>query len=126
MPDLRDPTRFRPWLFQIVTREVRVAQRRYFWRRFSPLPPDDAAGPLGIVSPPADGEALDLLNALATLSRREREALLLFEVGGFSVDEVRHLQGDRSASAVKSRLARARGRLRERLADPEPLSIASP
>ena len=119
-PGLRDPARFRPWLFRIVTTEVRTAQRRSFWRRFSPLPPDEAAGPLGLVTPPASAEARDLLDALATLGRREREALLLFEVGGFSVEEVRQVQGDRSASAVKSRLARARARLRDRLDDPLP------
>ena len=117
---LDDPARFRPWLFRIVTNEVRAAQRRSFWRRFAPLPPDDAAGPLGLVAADATAEARDLLDALARLGRREREALLLYEVGGFSVDEVRALQGDRSASAVKSRLARARARLRERLTDPLP------
>ena len=115
---LRDPGRFRPWLFQIVTREVRKAQRRYVWRRFSPLPPDEAPGALGLVTAPASAEALDLLAALAALGRREREALLLFEVGGFSVGEICRLQGDRSVSAVKSRLARARARLRARLGDP--------
>ena len=119
-PSLRDPAAFRPWLFRIVTTEVRMAQRRHLWRRFSPLPPDDAAGPLGLVTPPATGEARDLLDALGRLGRREREALLLYEVGGFSVEEVREVQGDRSASAVKSRLARARARLRGPLHDPIP------
>ncbi len=122
---LRDPSRFRPWLFQIVTREVRKAQRRSLWRRFSPLPPDDEAGPLGLITAPADGHTRDLLDALAALGRREREALLLFEVGGFSVEEIRRVQGDQSASAVKSRLARARARLRERLNDPVPLPSLS-
>ncbi|WP_412069614.1 RNA polymerase sigma factor [Rubrivirga sp. IMCC43871] len=122
---LRDRERFRPWLFQIVTREVRTAQRRSVWRRLSPLPPDDEAGPLGLVTAPASGEAHDLLAALAVLGRREREALLLFEVGGFSVEEVRAVQGDRSASAVKSRLARARARLRARLDDPVPVPALS-
>ncbi|WP_412061712.1 RNA polymerase sigma factor [Rubrivirga sp. IMCC45206] len=122
---LRDRERFRPWLFRIVTREVRKAQRRSVWRRFAPLPPDDVAGPLGLVTAPASGEAHDLLAALAGLGRREREALLLFEVGGFSVDEIRAVQGDRSASAVKSRLARARARLRARLDDPVPVPALS-
>ena len=117
---LDDPDRFRPWLFAIVTNEVRMAQRRHFWRRFAPLPPDDAAGPLGLIAPPATAEGRDVLDALARLGRREREALLLYEVGGFTVEEVRALQGDRSASAVKSRLARARARLRDRLHDPVP------
>ena len=122
---LRDPARFRPWLFQIVTREVRRAQRRRPWRRWSPLPPDDEAGPLGLVAPSGSAEALDLLRALARLGRREREALLLFELGGFSVAEVADVQGDRSASAVKSRLSRARARLRAHLDDPLPAPLPS-
>lgn len=108
---LRDPARFRPWLFQILTREVYGARRRAFWRRFVPLVETPAA--LALFTDSVD--ATDLLAALARLGDREREALLLYEVGGFRVDEIRALQGDRSASAVKSRLARARSRLRDLL-----------
>ena len=122
---LRDPGRFRPWLFRIVTHEVRRAQRRRPWRALVPLPADDRAGPLGLVAPSRTAEALDLLAALARLGRREREALLLFEVGGFSVGEIREIQGDRSASAVKSRLSRARARLRTALDDPLPPLVPS-
>ena len=123
---LRDPSRFRPWLFRIVTNEVRRAQRRSFWRRVSPLPPDDEAGPLGLIAPAPTAEARDLLDALARLGRREREALLLYEVGGFSVREIQAIQGDGSASAVKSRLSRARTRLRASLDDPLPPLAPSP
>ena len=117
---LRDRRRFRPWLFQIITREVRRAQRRSFWRRFVPLPLAAEVPPLGLISPTPSGETLDVLDALASLGAVEREALLLYEVGGFSIDEIRQVQGDRSASAVKSRLSRARSRLRTRLSDPVP------
>lgn len=117
---LRDPDRFRPWFFRIVSREVRRGQRRRPWRRWVPLPPDDRAGPLGLVAAPDPAREIDLLDALTRLGGREREALLLFEVGGFSVEEIRAAQGDRSASAVKSRLSRARSRLRDHLTDPVP------
>ena len=52
---------------------------------------------------------LDLIwRALAPL---EREAIVLFELEGFSLEEIVALQKS-SLSAVKSRLVRARGRLR--------------
>jgi RNA polymerase sigma-70 factor (ECF subfamily) len=49
--------------------------------------------------------------ALAALSPDQREAVVLFEIEGFSVIEIAGLQGA-SPSAVKSRLARGRERLR--------------
>ena len=122
---LRDPERFRAWLFRIVTHEVRRAQRRRSWRWLVPLPPDDHAGPLGLIASSGTAEALDLLAALRRLDRRERQALLLFEVGGFSVEEIQTLQGDRSASAVKSRLSRARARMRVHLDDAPPSLVPS-
>lgn len=117
---LREPERFRPWLFQIVTREVRRSQRRRWWRDVSPLPSDDGPPPLGLVVACETGDALDVLAALSRLGDQERQALLLFEIGGFSVDEIREIQRDRSPSAVKSRLSRARARLRALLTDTVP------
>ena len=52
-----------------------------------------------------------MARALATLAPPEREAIVLFELEGFSLDEIAALQRS-SLSAVKSRLVRARGRLR--------------
>jgi RNA polymerase sigma-70 factor (ECF subfamily) len=49
--------------------------------------------------------------ALASLSAKEREAVVLFELEGFTLEEIASMEGD-SLSAVKSRLARARMRLR--------------
>ena len=49
--------------------------------------------------------------ALASLPAEQREAIVLFDLEGITVDEIASLQGV-SASAVKSRLARGRLRLR--------------
>jgi len=57
-----------------------------------------------------------LKHQLAILDKREREAIILFEVSGFSIEEIRRIQGDRSISAVKSRLSRARSRLKDQTA----------
>lgn len=121
---LRDPDRFRPWLFQILTRTHATAARRHALRRLVPFPADDGEA-LGLFAEPVEPE-IELHAALARLGRKERAALLLYEVAGFSVEEVREVQGDRTASAVKVRLHRARARLRDMLTEaPRPLADPS-
>jgi RNA polymerase sigma factor (sigma-70 family) len=53
-----------------------------------------------------------LHRALAELSDDQREALILFEISGFSIREVSEIQ-ECSESAVKQRLKRGRERLGE-------------
>ncbi|MGB3541627.1 RNA polymerase sigma factor, partial [Rubrivirga sp.] len=101
---LRDLEAFRPWLFRTIARTHHNARRWRFWRRLVPLEPRSQAPAVYARSEPA-AEARDLLRALAALPERDRTTLLLFEVGGFSVDEVAEIVGDRTASAVKSRLS---------------------
>ena len=53
-----------------------------------------------------------MLAALDSLSEKERTAILLFEIGGLSLEEIRNVQKEKSISAVKSRLSRTRVKLR--------------
>jgi len=53
-----------------------------------------------------------LHRALALLPEAQREALILFEISGFSIKEVAGLQAA-SISAVKQRLKRGREKLTE-------------
>jgi len=55
-----------------------------------------------------DIEALD--KALAKLPEKQREAVVLFEISGLSLAEVREIQGG-SLSGVKSRIVRGREKL---------------
>jgi RNA polymerase sigma-70 factor (ECF subfamily) len=107
--DLRDDGRFRSWFFAILLSLHRHRQRRHFWRRLLPL--DGQSEPLR----PPEADRVDgaerMATALASLSAKEREAVVLFEIEGFTLDEIASLQGD-SLSAIKSRLSRARLRLR--------------
>ncbi len=57
-----------------------------------------------------------LYKLLDTLNLKEREAIVMFEISGFSIKEIQELQGD-SLSAVKSRLSRAREKLRNAVTD---------
>lgn len=110
--ELRDTSRFKSWLFTIITRTFLRATRKHFWRRFVPLPGPDREGLPPVLAPLRNSEdVVDLLDCLSRLSGRERATLLLYEVAGFSVEEIAPMVGDASASAVKSRLSRSRKKL---------------
>ena len=57
-----------------------------------------------------------LYSVLKLLPERQREAIVLFELSGFSLDEIRLMQGG-SLSGVKSRFARGRAKLTTALRD---------
>jgi RNA polymerase sigma-70 factor (ECF subfamily) len=57
-------------------------------------------------------ELKELYRAINELPEKSREALVMFEINGLSLNEIQQIQGD-SLSAVKSRIARARERLSE-------------
>jgi RNA polymerase sigma factor (sigma-70 family) len=89
LDELRDPERFRSWFFAVLISVHRARNRRDVWRRLLPL---DEAGPL---VDPAAGTTIDAISgaermtrALGTLAPGEREAIVLFELGGFSLEEV--------------------------------------
>jgi RNA polymerase sigma-70 factor (ECF subfamily) len=114
LPTLRDASRFRSWFFAILLRVHRNRSRRSFWRRFLPLEAEPSEQPVG-----DDGQAWEeerirarrVSRALGALPAEQREAIVLFDLEGFSVEEVAALQ-QASVSAVKSRLSRGRARLR--------------
>jgi RNA polymerase sigma-70 factor (ECF subfamily) len=56
--------------------------------------------------------------ALARLPEKQREAVILFEISGFSLAEIREIQGG-SLSGVKSRIVRGRDNLANLLRDRE-------
>lgn len=57
-------------------------------------------------------EVYFLYQALALLPAEQKECIILFEISGFSIKEIMHIQ-DVSESAVKQRLRRGRMRLKE-------------
>jgi RNA polymerase sigma-70 factor (ECF subfamily) len=112
---LRDASRFRSWFYATLLSRHRDRYRRGFWKRFLPLedafPTGDPAGDDGSVW---DVEALRSRRAaaaLASLPAEQREAIVLFEIEEYSIEEIAAMQGA-SVPAVKSRLTRGRERLR--------------
>jgi RNA polymerase sigma-70 factor (ECF subfamily) len=116
LPSLRDESRFRPWFYSVLLSVHRNRSRRGFWRRFLSLEGKDGKS---IDVAGEDGASWDderrgserVSRALASLRPEQREAVVLFEIDGFSIEEIAAIQNV-SLSAVKSRLSRARKRLR--------------
>jgi RNA polymerase sigma-70 factor (ECF subfamily) len=108
---LRDESRFRAWFFSIMLRLGR--RRRWWWLDFLPL--RDIDEPTSEADADSD-RATWLRRALHKLAPREREALVMSELEGFSIAEIAESQGS-TVSAVKTRISRAKKRLRERYVD---------
>ena len=116
---VRDDAAFKPWLFRIAISIHRTRCRRAFWKRFvqtaAPLAEPDPAtsGDYRVAewSPDAAEAGRRARDALASLAPKYREAIALFEIEGWQIDELAALYGI-SSSAVKSRLARGRAQLR--------------
>ncbi len=118
---LNEKSKFRSWFFTIITREFYNSVRNDFWKKF--LPSDNISSVTEIpeiFSRNENDEIKSILNkALSKISYKERSALLLFELGGFDLEEIKEIQNERSLSAVKSRLSRAREKLRKIIEDEE-------
>jgi RNA polymerase sigma-70 factor (ECF subfamily) len=121
LDSLRDDQAFQAWTYRIVIRVHRSRARRAFWRRLLPLgsdePHDDdhesTGGEYRSDWSPDIAEANRRARAaLSRLPAAQREAIVLFEIEGWKVEEIADVQNV-SVSAVKSRLARGRERMRE-------------
>jgi RNA polymerase sigma-70 factor (ECF subfamily) len=119
----RDGEPFRPWLLAIVANEARTRQRsagrRTEWTRRAAAAEGVEAPRRGTGADPLAvaiaGEVRgELLGALAALGARDREVLSLRYLLDLSESEMAIALGCRRGT-VKSRLARALGRLREEL-----------
>jgi RNA polymerase sigma-70 factor (ECF subfamily) len=107
LPSLRDDGAFRFWLYRVIISVHRNRYKRSFWRRLLPLEIEPAA--------PERNQEVGAVErarlALAELPHEQREAIVLFEIEGWKVEEIAEVLGV-SISAVKSRLVRGRERLR--------------
>lgn len=123
---IRDKNAFTSYLFAIAANQYRRSFRRAkFWGLFDS---DKAEQIPDGASLPDTRPDVDLLyRALARLPETYREALVLFEINGLTLNEIRDIQGG-SLSSIKVRLMRGRRKLAKLLnADnPEPIVAESP
>ena len=119
---LKDTSKFRSWFFKIITTTFYSSIRKNFWKKF--LPMDEARSVTDDLPDVYDraeqAESRIILNrALSKLSKKERSAILLFEIADFSIEEIKNIQNEKSLSAVKSRLSRARIKLKKYITEHE-------
>ncbi|MBV8761030.1 MAG: RNA polymerase sigma factor [Deltaproteobacteria bacterium] len=109
---LRDHARFRPWMYSVIVSVHRSRWRRAWFKRLVSREVPDEPGDDGSRWADERASAKRAAAALATLAPPQREAIVLFELHGYSIDEIAEIQRT-SLSSVKSRLARGRDRLRD-------------
>ena len=110
---LIDKTAFKSWIFTIASRTHKRKKRR--GKLFGEYNEDEV---LTIHSnEPSPDTILDirlLYDSLAKLPSKQKEAIVLFEISGLSLKEIRDIQGG-TISGVKTRLDRARKKLKKML-----------
>ncbi len=97
LSNLRDESRFRPWFYSLLLSVHRNRSRRGFWRCFLSMERKDGtsidmAGENGASSDDERRGADRIARALANLSPEQREAVVLFKLEGFSVEEIAAIQ----------------------------------
>jgi RNA polymerase sigma-70 factor, ECF subfamily len=109
---LNDLSKFRSWFFKIITRVFYSSVRKHFWKKFVPI--DENKTDIPEIYPRTEYNETGIIldKALSVLSVKERSAILLFEIAEFSTEEIRIIQNENSLSAVKSRLSRARQKMK--------------
>ena len=114
LAELRDPAAFASWLYRIADGTAVDAARRT--RREVPLAEAEEV----IDSKAATAEQSDIARqvqqALAGLGEQSRLAVILHYVNGYTHAEIARFLGA-TPQAVKTRLSRARGKLREEMAE---------
>ncbi len=106
---LKHKEAFLSYLFTIASR---IAKKKRWRKKFFGVYNEIEANQMPDLSQNADRNIdIDLLyKALGQLPAKQKEALVLFEISGFSLKEIQEMQGG-SLSAVKSRISRGREKL---------------
>src|SRR4030095_5243941 len=112
---LKDDKKFKSWIFTILTRQYyALYQKSLIRKKFLNEPYYETAEfPQIFETEINDLNQKALLEALGLITEKERVAIVLFEVGNFSMEEIRMIQGEKSLSAIKSRISRTRTKLKE-------------
>ncbi len=108
---LKNKDSFSSYIFRIAVR----LHKRTGWRKrlFSEYDEEFALEiPAKDISAETNVDIQFLYNTMLLLPDKQRQALILFEISGFSIKEIRDIQGG-SISGVKIRLKRAREKLVE-------------
>lgn len=110
----RGESAFSTWLFRIAVNVVRMAHRTDARRTGRVASEDALENASAPATWPRHDDAIDLEDAIAELSPQARSVLVLFDVEGYSHDEIAEML-DIAPGTSKAHLHRARKQLREML-----------
>jgi RNA polymerase sigma-70 factor (ECF subfamily) len=112
---LDDESKIKNWFFTIITNTYISNYRRRLFGKFLSINEFEDIDKLPDIFPRIESKDVydDIYIAISGLKEKEKIALLLFEVGGFSIEEIKIIQKEKSDSAVKSRLSRTRDKLKK-------------
>ena len=112
---LRDERKFKSWLFTILTRQYYALYQKSLVRKsfLNQSYYETVEFPQVFEKETNELNQKALLDALNLITEKERVAIVLFEIGEFSMEEIKMIQGEKSLSAVKSRISRTRAKLKE-------------
>lgn len=121
---IRDKNAFTSYLFSIASNLYKRSFRRSkFWGFFDSEAAEQIADTSAL--PDAGPDIALLYKALAHLPEKYREALILFEINGLSINEIHAIQGG-SLSSIKVRLMRGRQKLAQLLHADNPIKTFDP
>lgn len=111
---LEDIQKFRNWIFTIITNTYISFYRKRIFGKFLSINEYSDFDKLPDIFPRVEKDEIydEIYIALSNIKDKEKISFLLFEIGGFSLEEIRIIQNENSVSAVKSRLSRAREKLK--------------
>lgn len=107
---LRDEKAFKAWIVKILTVKIKKKQREYI--EFNNT--QDIDDVEQEITSEINYDGLEIMEEIARLDETERLVLSLNIVGGYTGDEIAKMCGTNS-STIRSRLARAKIKLRDRL-----------
>lgn len=112
---IRNKQAFLSYLFSIATRIHK--RRRWRMKFFGDYDETKAEQIVAEISPPDLSSDIEILyKALDKLPQKMKTTVILFEISGLSLEEIREIQGG-TLSGVKSRLVRGRSMLKEILTE---------
>ncbi len=120
---LKHKEAFLSYLFTIASR---IAKKKRWRKKFFGVYSEIEANQMPDSAQNADRNIdIELLyEALGQLPAKQKEALVLFEISGFSLKEIQEMQGG-SLSAVKSRISRGREKLSLMLTETQDPNLTS-
>jgi RNA polymerase sigma-70 factor (ECF subfamily) len=115
------PESFLYYMFKIASNAIRSRDRRKkFWTDLDENHTNNIADEAGDVM--AKTEMKEFYSELNKMPTKQKEAIVLFEISGLSLNEIHQIQGG-SLSGVKSRIGRGRQHLEQKLEYRQKISI---